>query len=721
MAASNCQSPELHQALIEKLDDPFFSNAAFAAIVNIAERMLPTLENAFYLTGQSERIQLRIVQIYGRINTPQAVELLLAKLTYSNQNVSSLALNTLSQCGHKMKEEDKIRTIHAELEELGGNLVWNMAVRLLLDKEESSHTLRQAVDMETVGNYEKIFSLLSLLYDPWSVDLVKTNLYSGNPEKAEFALELLDVLLSETVKPILIPLLNVSTTPWEKIRELQDYFPAENILKMSPEEVLLSLVQRDYKWVNRWTKACALYELSQLKNFQDASIFVANVVNPDPVMHEIAYKSLYEMDYTQFEENIRELKLKNNYTRINGLIRRMAYLEQESEKQVSRLKFDVAKFLSTVPDFKEITGLTLSEIAKITDLWEHKAHDIIARYDSIDEMDYYVVFSGSVLLMSDKVIIQRYESQGFINNLLYINQPIPYIKLCAEQDAIVYRIKQEAFNEILSFYDEIPLSILNHSHIQHTLLHQLYQKGFIHSIHALALTEVNKLARLRSYKASETIARYHAAENLDYFLIYQGQISLRTEKRELSRLAEGQLLSASHLSLTPKSPLQIIAHSDCALYQVDREALSALNTLLSKVEVLHRIKEFKETIDLNLLEIARLMSLRQYAEDEAVASYNEPGEMEYFIVLSGRLRLQMIKGGQEVSFNLEKTNSSIPGRLSRRMYGRFKLLPAPDPRYIISPKRLSTKFCGCMTKFFFRCFGYIIRTPSMKLPDFCVM
>ncbi len=66
--------------------------------------------------------------------------------------------------------------------------------------------------------------LLTMLYDTRSIQLVKENIDSGTTEGITYAIELLDVFLSEQLKQRVIPLLDdLSTT--ERINRLDNFYP----------------------------------------------------------------------------------------------------------------------------------------------------------------------------------------------------------------------------------------------------------------------------------------------------------------------------------------------------------------------------------------------------------------------------------------------------------------------------------------------------------------
>ncbi|HEY8402511.1 MAG TPA: cyclic nucleotide-binding domain-containing protein [Cytophagaceae bacterium] len=454
-SSANTSNIDLQKNLIEKLGDSSYGNAAVSAVTQTGEKMFPALENAFYLTGQDEKIQLRIVQAYGRLCTDQAVHLLLKKLTYRNQNVSKAAFQALSRSGFNITGE-RVLELKAELEEYCSVLVWNMSAFLDLEYAGTSTVLLSAVKSEIDSNYDSIFKILSLLYDPKTVSLIKENIFSEDPEKSEYAIELLEVLLADEIKVFLLPLLNTSSYE-DKVWKMQEHFPSEPLPKL---DVLYDLIQRDYKYVNRWTKACAIRELTDEKGEVNLDIFLANVINPDPLLSETAAVALYikapELFKTTFERFKRELGAGFS----KDLIGKIVIDATTDHFSAPSLKLEMIKFMNEVEDFRYIPGIVLMEVARVMEFQALRQGESLIKTDSPDNLDYYVVRSGKLEMLKDGQHIAVYEQKQFIHNYQLLTDYDSSVEIRAVTDTELYKIRQEEFNELMSFYEEIPWSMI---------------------------------------------------------------------------------------------------------------------------------------------------------------------------------------------------------------------------------------------------------------------
>ncbi len=456
VASANTNDTTLHNHIISQLKKPSYSNASVSAISASEDSFLKMLETAFYLSKQGQRTQQRILQIYGRIGSESAVTLLLNKLNYPNQNVVATCLDSLSRCGFTVHDNSKALQVRSELEEVCNALAWNMSVYLDAENHQSSELLISALEYEIVMNYETLFRLLALIYDPKSVELVKVNINSKDVEESEFASDLLDIFISDEMKSFLIPIFKISSYR-NKVEELMNIFPTEYMKK---SEMLVNLIQRDYKWTNSWTKACALKDLSALKNFNSSEIMASHLVNPDPILRETAAQALYENFSEGFEALAARYQKQKEFYYAYETTEVIRTILSEGASQQLFLKFDVIAFMNKIQEFNNISGLVLSEIIKKVSV-QHYSDGEVVFSNKIQEADIYFVFKGEALLQSiTKNII--YREGEMIHNMGINKYDHPEVSIEAHSDCILLKIEKAEFHELLSFYEEIPKSMLQY-------------------------------------------------------------------------------------------------------------------------------------------------------------------------------------------------------------------------------------------------------------------
>jgi Cyclic nucleotide-binding domain len=351
-SATKRNNIEIIKGLVFNLGSPAYSNLAKSALYVIGNVALPVLDNAFYKSEQDSQVMLRIVQIMGRIGGNVAMEMLWNKIDFPDKIISSQILESLSQTGFKANLSQITRIKHA-IENNISDISWNISAYLEIPDNKSTKHLKLALKEENAHDVRHIYTLLSMLYDSKSIHLIKQNLESGTSEGITYAIELLDVLLSEDLKQKIIPILDdISDT--EKVKKLQIYYPRA---KLSTQLSLKFLINRDFTQSNRWTKASALYQIGRLKIAEFKYDLIANLFNPDIMVKQMAAWSLHNIDPELYIEHVERLPTAVKTELDSNILNRDIAIEQ------GNLVFDKVRFLQSMKVFSTITGLILSYVA----------------------------------------------------------------------------------------------------------------------------------------------------------------------------------------------------------------------------------------------------------------------------------------------------------------------------------------------------------------------
>jgi len=459
ISASEVTDPATIKSIIERLEIAELSNAAYSALVNTDEESISILDDAFYETGQSEKVQIKIVRLLGDIGSETAVEYLLKKLNYTNQNIISAALEALSNC-NLLLPDNKAMIIKHELEEVCKYIVWNTSLLIDLDKSYASEILLEALKVEIKYNYKSLFNLLALLYNPGSVELIRKNLWSSNYEEVSFALELASVIIKDEMKPMILPLIRPLSNE-ERLKRMQSIFTTE---KMPIEDILYDIIQRDYKWINPWTKACAIMEIETLNKENNLPILLANMVNPDSMLAELSALSVFSIEKDSYFKN-KEIFGKD-YTKIvsKAAIEAIENSGKKDKEGMPTLKFEIIKYLQKIPEFAAIPGEILKYLTDDVTPMQFTAGDEIENIDNLDIYNYhYIIYAGKVNLFINNVLVKCFEKDTLLSTLDLLIDYDAEIKLIADTDVKIYKIDPSEFADNLSFYDEIPFSIIDNT------------------------------------------------------------------------------------------------------------------------------------------------------------------------------------------------------------------------------------------------------------------
>jgi hypothetical protein len=279
--------------------------------------------------------------------------------------------------------------------------------------------------------------LLAMLYDTRSIQLVKENIESGTSEGTTYAVELLDVFLSEQLKMRVIPVLD-DLNDAEKIKRLEVFYPRVNLdSKLS----LKFLVNRDFTQTNRWTKAAVIYQIGVQKIADFKLDLIAQLFNPDRLVREAAGWSLYEIDPNVYFSNV---------PRLDDAHRR--WLDRTVLKNKSGHKlmlYEKVVFFQNISVFYGIPGLTLSYLADISKEQRLSAGE----YLSVDERlnnDFYIIYSGSVQYFENSRFVKDFQKGQFVGEMLSAPGFINTNMLVGKEETVLLKINKDQFYELLS-------------------------------------------------------------------------------------------------------------------------------------------------------------------------------------------------------------------------------------------------------------------------------
>ncbi len=431
-------NPEVINALIENMGNPVYSNQAMNALVLIGPKTLPALEAAFFRSGQSTHLMQRIIQAVGRIGGQRARDLLWNKIDYPNKVVVSQVLLSLGECGFKAGISQVTRIKYA-IEADIADIRWNLSAIQEIGSEGFNAHIISSLRWEIQNDIEHIYMLLAMLYDTRSIQLVKENIDSGTPEGITYAVELLDVFLSEQLKQRVIPILD-DISDNERINKLDIFYPR---VKLDSKLVLKFMINRDFTQSNRWTKACVLYEIG-LQRIEDFKLdLIAQMFNPDLLIREVAAWSLAQINEGEYRRNVRRLPAEQGKALDDVVL----------TKRMSR--FSKVMFFQQVEVFEGVPGITLSHLADISTEINLNEGETLALDEKINN-NFYVLAKGEVDFFQRGEFTSSFAEGQFIGELLSLPNFVTTNLIKAKTKVSLLSINKDQFYELLS--DDVRLA-----------------------------------------------------------------------------------------------------------------------------------------------------------------------------------------------------------------------------------------------------------------------
>jgi ATP:ADP antiporter, AAA family len=453
VTARKVKRPETWSVLIELLSSPTFGHAAAAALIEAGEAALPTLETAFHKSGQTDLVMLRIVQIIGRIGGDQAMDLLWKKADYPDKRIVKQILYSLRYINYRATGR-QAQEVTDLLETEVGKTLWNLAALSELPETDEYALLRSALREEIRNNYNHITMLMSILYDPEAVQLVRENIESGDPNGIAYALELMDLFVDQDLKPKLLPIFDDSPVS-KKLDDLQLFFPRENY---TPIQVINYILNRDFNMNNRWTKVCAVYTSAFLKDFRVSRGLIAQMFNSDKLLQETAAWVIYNKDkniYKTISDRLpdRDKKFLDSAIENNQLL--------DGLEDGFFLGIEMVLYLKQLPQFKNISGVLLSDLFdKISPidliLGERIAVDTRTQTSPI-----FIVALGEVKLKHNDTIVTTLKSGSVYGDIFQNGDVQPVNMLEANERSIVFKINLADFYFVMANHHELVEGIIN--------------------------------------------------------------------------------------------------------------------------------------------------------------------------------------------------------------------------------------------------------------------
>lgn len=447
LTARKTKRQETWPVLIEMLSSPSFGHHAAAALKEAGEVVLPTLEAAFHKSGQTDLVMLRIVQIMGRIGGPQALDLLWKKADYPDKRIVRQILYSLRYVGYRAQGRE-IREVMDLLDTEISKAIWNLAALTELPQNDFFKFLREAIREEVTQNFDQITILLSIIYDPQSVQLVRENMESGDPDNIAFAMELMDLFVDQELKPKLFPLLDDSPTE-EKLKLLQLHFPRENYNAI---QVINYILNRDFNQNNRWTKACAVHAAAYLPEFRVSRGLIAQVFNNDRLLQETSAWVIHNKDakaYSAIRERlpVRDKKFIDSSIENNQLL--------EGLDDGFFLGIEMVMFLKQIPVFKNIHGTLLADLSdKIVPHELQLGEKLKFTQDAINN-PIFIVAHGEVKVKKDDAILSVLK-RGNVFGDLFQDGPAPDANfLEASERTVLFRINLVDFYFVMANHHDL--------------------------------------------------------------------------------------------------------------------------------------------------------------------------------------------------------------------------------------------------------------------------
>ena len=450
-AIGKLKRPDLYPFLIDKLSNATFGDLASAALIEIGDDVIQYLEIIFQKTDQDPQTQMRIIKIYERIGSERAKELLWSKIDYPDKKVVSQILSALANIGFRAEGYQAVR-IKYVIESDINDIIWNLHALDKIPNTEIGVMIHDALYEENKNHHHHIYMLLSMIFDQYSIKLIKSNLESATSEGITYALELLDVLLTEDLKDRVIPLFD-DIPNQDKIKKLQVFYP--HILG-DFKDVIKQIINKEFNQINRWSKTLAIYWVGVNRESKMLYELIANLFNPDPLIRDTAAWSLHKIGPELYEEHSARIGKDRKYDLDAMILAESRFSQIEFIKPLSIQK---AFFLIELGIFRSMPSSFVISILDITEeLYLRKDQKLKINEES--NHYFYIVYDGVVNIVQKGVVINSLYNGDYLGELLIEEIAENDITLHPLKNTLILRIYKEKFYELLGSDHELSLAFL---------------------------------------------------------------------------------------------------------------------------------------------------------------------------------------------------------------------------------------------------------------------
>ena len=246
------------------------------------------LSRLFMTSSGNIALGSTVLNLLGEQTNAGNKDFLFSRLWSNSRLLRERALDILVENSYRVTDEDSDR-FYQLISEVIGIIVWNISARVALTRENNDFLLAELNNEISRWN-SFLFRLLSIVYDPGSIRKIRQNLESGTVESVNFALEMIDIVVDEALKPKLVPLMDIIPDE-DKVKALFQFYPGE---VPGYEKLTEDILNRDYNLLGIWIRACVIRNLKETKNSNLSESLVALLFSPETILQEESARFLAE-------------------------------------------------------------------------------------------------------------------------------------------------------------------------------------------------------------------------------------------------------------------------------------------------------------------------------------------------------------------------------------------------------------------------------------------
>ncbi|OJV14538.1 MAG: hypothetical protein BGO21_17615 [Dyadobacter sp. 50-39] len=396
--AGEMKRPELWPYLTEQMELDRYYAVAFDALVKSGTPLLKYIEKSFLSNNENRFRQLHLLNLAEKIGGPEAIRFFRRNLDNPSRFVKDKVAVSLRNLHYRANSTEQ-SLLFNELDDHLATFSWLLAAHSDLGKA-------YARDSQLIINLEKeqrriilkAFTLLEVLYGP---RFHAVTLLDGDQatDARDYLTEISDLLLPEAVKSKILPYLDSASFHEMRMR-YDELFPQA---RLSVEERLKDIVNKDYTRISRWTKAVAIKELKGYPAESVTDILVSNAVSRSTVISETAFYVLRIVNPARFRSLLEVMTRTDDQFHLR-IMQPLEWLATENDLLICKLRR-----LRESPPLHHLLNGELQKILLNSAYFKEEANEVIDLRKHVNHNNMSVLVTYGKLLFSKAGIVQSGE------------------------------------------------------------------------------------------------------------------------------------------------------------------------------------------------------------------------------------------------------------------------------------------------------------------------
>lgn len=433
ISVGKMKASELYPYLLNNFRTTEYRDIVSSAMVNIGTGILYDLSLYFRKIEYEPMLQLKAIEIFEKIGAEKAIHFLRSKINYPNKLVSNRVITALGNLNYEPNNSELI-LLSQKLEDEIRNYVYAAAALNDFSGSAKNEDIIQAMTAEKNQKKEKVFALLSVIYDSFAIQLIRESMESKDANARGFAIEIADTVVSELHKTMLLPVFE----DLSDIELLNKYKNLFIFVRLSVKDRLIDIINSDYSVTGFYTKAIAISQLYPYKINSVLRILKTNLVHPNQLVREAAAITLFDKDEELFKEQV------NRFAPKMPELKYLSLKIIKDEHKRSFLILEKLRLLKGFDIFKEIPDEQLSEFAKYSkeEIINENATLII---DKQNKSELYIPLAGEIVDLDTGDTIE----QGTIISFLSKKSTDDVLMLMAKEKTFLLKTNMYLLNNLL--------------------------------------------------------------------------------------------------------------------------------------------------------------------------------------------------------------------------------------------------------------------------------